>query len=43
MRHSKIDSLYLNNNYNSRDQVRNSRLIIERASQDPAQFKVRFS
>ncbi len=40
--YSEINSLYLNRNYNSRDQVRNSRLIIERASQDPAQFKVRF-
>ncbi len=42
MRHSKIDSLYLNRNYDSRDQVRNSLLIITRASQNPAQFKVRF-
>ena len=43
MRHSKIDSLYLNRNYDSRDQVRNSQLIIERTGQDPAQFKVCFS
>ena len=40
--YSKIQSLYLNKNFNSRNQVRNSRLIIERASQNPAQFKVRF-
>ena len=38
----EINSLYLNINYNSRDQVRNSRLTIERVGQDPAQFKVRF-
>ena len=40
--YTEINSLYLNRNYSSSDQVRNSRLIIERASQDPAQFKVRF-
>ncbi len=41
-RFKKINSLYLNRNFNSRNQVLNSRLIIERASQNPAQFKVRF-
>ena len=41
-RFENINSLYLNRNFNSRNQVLNSRLIIERASQDPAQFKVRF-
>ena len=42
IRCTKINSLYLNTNYNSRDQMRNSRLIIERVGRDPAQFKVRF-
>ncbi len=43
MRHNKIDSLYLNRNYNSRDQVRNTIIIIRHVNQNPAQFKVRFS
>ena len=41
IRCTKINSLYLNINYNSRDHMRNSRLIIERVGRDPAQFKVR--
>ncbi|MCE2463673.1 MAG: type I restriction enzyme HsdR N-terminal domain-containing protein [Dehalococcoidia bacterium] len=40
--YKEINSLYLSAYYNSRNQIRNLRLIIEHAEQDPAQFKVRF-
>ena len=42
MREKRIDSLYLNRDYNSRDQVRNSINIIRHVGQDPSQFRVRF-
>ena len=40
--YKEINSLYLSAYYNSRNQIRNLRLIIEHVGQDPAQFKVRF-
>ena len=41
MRHRKVGPLYMNTNYTGRDQIRNTRLIIERGGQDPSEFKVR--
>lgn len=42
MRYKEINSLYLNRNYSSSNQVRSTRRIIEHVGQDPAKFKVRF-
>ncbi len=42
MKHRKIGELYLNRDFTSLHQVRNSRIIIEHVGQDPSQFNVRF-
>ena len=40
---SNVGSLYVEINYSGLNQVKNARLIIEHAGQDPSQFKVRLS
>ena len=40
---SNVGSLYVEINYSGLNHVKNSRIIIEHAGQDPAQFKVRLS